>query len=268
MSYRWFWVCPLGLWAALPGMVLAQEISCVIEPKQLIKLSTPVEGVIAEISVERGQVVTKGQVIARLESDVEESSVTLARERAANTSSIQSARAQIELLKSKLARAEKMNTKKHTSDADLEEIRTELRVARHQLSEVLHQKKLAELELVYSENVLKQRIIESPIDGVVVEKLMSPGEYRNEQSHIVTLAEIDPLNVEMFVPLELHGAIVQGDMIRVVPEAPFEGEYKAEVEIIDKVFDAASATFGVRLKLANPDYRLPAGIKCLAEIEA
>lgn len=55
-------------------------------------------------------------------------------------------------------------------------------------------------------------------------------------------------------------------MIRVVPEAMFEGECKAEVQILDKVFDAASATFGVWLRLASPDYRLPADIKCLAEI--
>ncbi len=244
----------------------AERISCVIEPRQTVNLSTSVEGVIAEINVERGQTVTKGQVIARLESDVEESSIALARERAGNTSTILSARAQIDLLTSKLNRAKKMNTKKHTSDADLEEISTELRVSRHQLNEAQHQKRVSELELAYAEKVLAQRVIYSPIDGVVVEKLMSPGEYRNEQSHIVTLAEIDPLSVEMFVPIELYGKVSVGDMIDVVPEQPFDGSYQAKVRIVDKVFDAASATFGVRLTLANPDHRLPAGIKCEAAI--
>jgi hypothetical protein len=35
-----------------------------------------------------------------------------------------------------------------------------------------------------------------------------------------------------------------------------------EAVVVDKVFDAASATIGVRLELPNPDYALPAGLKC------
>jgi hypothetical protein len=31
---------------------------------------------------------------------------------------------------------------------------------------------------------------------------------------------------------------------------------------VDRVADAASGTFGVRLSLANPDYRIPAGLRC------
>jgi hypothetical protein len=31
---------------------------------------------------------------------------------------------------------------------------------------------------------------------------------------------------------------------------------------VDRVVDAASGTFGVRLQLPNPGYRLPAGLKC------
>ncbi len=37
---------------------------------------------------------------------------------------------------------------------------------------------------------------------------------------------------------------------------------EAEVGVVDKVVDAASGTFGVRLELPNPDTSLPAGLKC------
>ena len=46
------------------------------------------------------------------------------------------------------------------------------------------------------------------------------------------------------------------------PEAPFEGEYEAIVTIVDRVVDAASGTFAVRLELPNENGRLPAGLKC------
>ena len=47
-----------------------------------------------------------------------------------------------------------------------------------------------------------------------------------------------------------------------IPEAPIGGQYTAEVKIVDRVIDAASGTFGVRLELPNPGYRLQAGLKC------
>lgn len=36
----------------------------------------------------------------------------------------------------------------------------------------------------------------------------------------------------------------------------------ATVSVIDKVLDAASDTFGVRLELPNPTLELPAGVNC------
>ncbi len=44
--------------------------------------------------------------------------------------------------------------------------------------------------------------------------------------------------------------------------APVGGRYWARVAIVDGVMDAASGTFGVRLILQNPDYCVPAGLKC------
>lgn len=45
---------------------------------------------------------------------------------------------------------------------------------------------------------------------------------------------------------------------------PIGGSYQASEKVVDRVLDAASGTFGVRLVLPNPDYRLPAGIRCEA----
>jgi hypothetical protein len=38
--------------------------------------------------------------------------------------------------------------------------------------------------------------------------------------------------------------------------------------IVDRVVDAASGTFGVRLELSNSDLRLPAGRKCNVTFDA
>ena len=92
-------------------------------------------------------------------------------------------------------------------------------------------------------------------------RFFSAGEYVRE-SAIVKLAQIDPLRVEVYAPLSLFGKLEAGMTGRVRPEDPVGGEYEARIVAVDRLVDAASGTFGVRLELPNPDYAIPAGLKC------
>ena len=54
--------------------------------------------------------------------------------------------------------------------------------------------------------------------------------------------------------------------LTVTPEAPLSGTFSAQVDVIDRVFDAASGTFGIRLTLPNPGNAIPAGHRCEVEV--
>ncbi|QKC98231.1 hypothetical protein EB231_28970 [Mesorhizobium sp. NZP2298] len=41
----------------------------------------------------------------------------------------------------------------------------------------------------------------------------------------------------------------------------------AAVTVVDKVFNAASGTFGVRLELPNPDDQIPVGQRCQVDFD-
>jgi membrane fusion protein (multidrug efflux system) len=97
-------------------------------------------------------------------------------------------------------------------------------------------------------------------------KKVLKGEYI-EQEFILKLAQIDPLNVEVILPVTFFPSIKVGMDAMVVPEAPLGGQYVAKIKIVDSVIDAASGTFGVRLELPNPGNRLPAGLKCKVILE-
>jgi len=120
----------------------------------------------------------------------------------------------------------------------------------------------ARLEATRAGGLLHQRMVVSPVDGVVTERALGPGEFRNDQAHILTVAEMNPLRVETYLPIALYGHIKIGQAAEVLPEQPVGGKYQATVAVVDSVFDAASGTIGVRLKLPNPDLSLPAGIHC------
>lgn len=236
--------------------------ACLIEPKMVLKLGTSVPGLISEVLVDRGDFVKKGEVIARLDSGVEAATVTLAKARAANDAAVQSAQAKLYYQQRKAARAIELRRNDNIALSTADEAETGARVAATELHEAQVNQQIAQLELSRSSELLNQRTIRSPIDGVVMKRTLGPGEYAYDQSHLMTIAQIDPLNVEVFVPLSEFGKVHAGMSAEVYPEDPIGGKYAARVTVVDQVFDAASATIGIRLDLANPKHDLPAGLKC------
>lgn len=125
----------------------------------------------------------------------------------------------------------------------------------------LSNRRLADLELQRTTAEVALRTIKSPVNGVVVERFMNPGEFP-KQEKILKIAQIDPLRVEVYAPVAMLGKIAVGMTAHVKPESPLIGEYAAKVMVVDRVVDAASGTFGVRLELPNHELKLPAGLKC------
>ena len=257
------------LWLAPAFVVSAQTLEpanraldCMIEPKTIAEIGSADEGIIEEILVERGDRVTKGQVLAKLESSRETLAVELARLEAEQDVEVRSRRARLKYLRSEADRAEKLFQKRIVSNQALDEAMVEQEMSLLDLESASLRRQVATVELALAEANLERRTIKSPIDGIVTEVSKAPGEYIHEQSPLLTLARIDMLNVEVFVPVPRYGDITLGQTAIVEPVAPIGGRYDAVVDVVDRVFDAASGTFGVRLRLANPDGSLPGGIRC------
>jgi RND family efflux transporter MFP subunit len=213
---------------------------CLLTPHLVVAVGSPVAGVLDSVEIERGDRVRVGQVIAQLSSGLERAAVDLARTRA-------------EFEQRRVER---------NRDLDQDEL-----ISEHERDEMATQSVIAALELAEATQMLEMRTILSPLDGVVVERTGAPGELIQE-SPIATLAQIDPLNVEVVLPVALFGRVAVGDVAQVVPAEPVGGEYPAKVVIVDRVIDAASGTFGVRLELPNPGSRLPAGLQCRVRFTA
>jgi RND family efflux transporter MFP subunit len=237
------------------------DFDCVIEPFMTVELSTSIRGTLEEVVVKRGDLVKKGQVVARLRSGVEKAGVNLAKAQAENKAQIQINRETLELSKRKLKRIDELFAKNMVPKNEQDEAATEKILAELEVLRAEEQNRIARLELVRAKEVLELRSIFSPITGVVVERLKSPGEFVEEQP-VVKLAQINPLNVEIIAPIEYLGKIKPGMKATVYPEEPVGGRYRAEVKIVDSVVDAASGTFGIRLELPNPKHKVVAGLKC------
>jgi membrane fusion protein, multidrug efflux system len=256
-----------GLTASLaPAAGAAQSVEhdCLIEARQNVEVRSSVEGLIESILVQRGDLVRKGTLVATLSSGPERAALELARSRAGMQGELQSAEARVALSRKKWERANELQKRNFISENARDEAEAEYRLAVTQLRAVRENQKLAELDVNRSREVLAQRSIRSPVTGVVVDVLLRPGELMssNQKDPIMKIAEIDPLNVELVLPVDQFGRIRVGQVAQVRPEEPVGGLHRARVEVVDTVMDAASGTFGVRLRLPNPKYAIPAGVKC------
>src|SRR4029453_11772626 len=93
------------------------QFDCVIEPQQLVKLASPVVGVIARLDVDRGDVVTKGQVLGKLEDGVEEATLAWGKARARNNYIIKATQARLEFLRAKEGRTGQLLARSFASHA-------------------------------------------------------------------------------------------------------------------------------------------------------
>lgn len=240
----------------------AGALDCVIDPYQIIEVGSGVTGIIKVLHVERSDEVKAGAMLVELDSGVERAAVQVAWARAKMVGEIKAREASLDLGKHRRHRANNLFEKKALSLDLREEVDTEATIARNELESAREKQTLATLQLVQAKEALKRRSIRSPVDGVVIERLMSPGE-RVDEEPILTIAQIDPLRVEVILPSIMFGSVRLNMPAVVEPEFGDE-VYVASVAIVDRIVDSASGTFGVQLELPNPDHAIPAGLHCQA----
>jgi RND family efflux transporter MFP subunit len=239
----------------------AQTLDCLINPYLVVAVSFSTEGVLDTVTVDRGDLVKEGQPLATLESSVERATVALAAARARVESAMKANQVRMDFGIRRFVRTDEMFKKDLVPLKELDEAETQKILGEIGVLEAKENRELAELELERAKAALTQRTLRSPVTGVVTERILSPGEFVKGTA-ILKLAQIHPLHVEVIAPVALLGKIAVGMRAEVQPEAPVSGSHAATVKVVDRVVDAASGTFGVRLALPNADYRLPAGLKC------
>lgn len=238
---------------------------CLIEPHQRIELKSPVAAQIVAVHVERGATVRRGQVLVTLDAEAEQAALAVANYRSVMQGQVRSAESRLLNAKEKLKRREELRQENFISAQDRDDAAAEARIAEADLLEANDNRELSRLEARRLSAVVNRYALVSPIAGVVTDRLQNPGELAqtgDAATSIVKLAQVDPLRVDVVLPVARYGAIKVGATADVKPEPPFAGSYKATVRVVDRVIDSASGTFRVRLELPNPKGDVPAGVKC------
>lgn len=208
-------------------------VSCLLEPSMVVAVASPVSGVVHRIHRERGDQVRVGDKLFELESTAEQATLALAS-------------ARLRLAESKSARHQALIREGILSEQEGDELKAELELARAARDE--------------AQAMLARRTVLSPINGVVLKRLMAAGE-QAAGNPVLRLATLNPLHADVTLRASAYGRLKPGMPVRVSAGEglPVLG---GRVRQVDPVIDAASGTFSISVELANPGNRAPAGLSC------
>jgi len=251
---------------ALSSPAQAASLDCLVKPEMYVELSSPVDSVLETVLVDTGDYVTRGQIVATLESSIEKARVKLARLHANSVSGINNRKVQLQYAQRYDQRMADLFLKNSVSQYERDKAETEVLLAEIELKKANEENRIAQLNLELALSQLALKTIKSPIDGIVVDRYAMVGESVSERV-IMKLAKVNPLKVELIAPTEYFGLITRGMEVEIYPEQPANQVFKATVTVVDRLIDPASGSFTVRMELPNPDDLLVGGVNCLAKFD-
>lgn len=251
------------------SLELLSDMDCVVEPSATIELGSAVPGLLAESYYDRSDFVSEGTLVARLESNVERVSYSIAEHLATSHTAVKLRTLTAQFGDRTRSRNQKLLKTSSISQQVMDQVTTEAEIGKLQLLQEQESRRLAELELDRAKAALDRREIRSPITGTIVKRYKGAGEYVDGEP-VYQIARLDPLHVEVIVPVDQLGIVQAGTIAAVNLDVPgFRNEVlSAVVRRIDAVADAASGTYGVQLTLDNPDLSIPSGVRCQVDFLA
>lgn len=230
-------------------------------PRQQATLAALQRGRIEQVMVVEGQNVPQGELLVVLDEDVQQANVSIAQARAECVLDIEQARVRMEEAGRELERVMKLSLENAASQQEVNETRLLAEVTRieHQLA--YFQRIQARNEFQRQKLLLDQYRINAPFAGYVSVVFKHSGESVDELEKIMTLVQLDPLEIILDCPIHLAHLVQTGDRMEVRPLDPHWSPKMGEVVWASRVADAASQTFKVKMIVENKDAGWMSGLK-------
>jgi len=213
-----------------------------------VTISPKRAGIIEKILVREGEPVRKGQVLVQLD----QIDARLQVERA--EAKVREAEASLNTNRNTLARYRNLFESKVIAEQTFDDIKLKVKLDEARLA-------LAKTELnMAKQNLLDHQII-SPIDGVINLKIASLGEHVNvaPKDEIMTIVQMDPLELEFYLPENWAGRVRLGSRIQFSVRAFSNETSSAVLNFISPTSDPATRNVKMKALAPNPHHRLKPG---------
>ena len=228
-------------------------------PSQQVELIAPFPGILQQIDVKEGDRVNQGQLLAKMDDRIQQFTVSLAQQQAESNAAIDRSQAALDEAQLVFDQTNQMVERRAASQFEARRAEVLLAQAKADLDLARETKAQAQTNLLLEAQRLSQHRVEAPFAGQIIRIYTEPGETINDEDPILSMASLSPLEVNLYLPVALHGQLQQGNNYTLNALTPINRPLTAKLVFIDPIIDSASETFRTLWTIENPDYTLPAG---------
>jgi RND family efflux transporter MFP subunit len=224
-----------------------------IEQAQTVQLTSQVTAQVLEVPVKIGDVAKKGDLLVRWDDRL----ITATLE--ANRAYVDSSNIKIKDESRQVERYKALEKKNMGTPLELEKSEMSLADAKEALAKATLSLRQAELDLEHVK-------MAAPLDAIVLERLVNPGENTHRDQIVMKLGSLN--NVLLAAKIgedKIHS--VQLDLPATASFPAFPGErFEGKVVKIDPNIDPVTRTFTTYVEIKNNDFRLKPGLSGFARI--
>lgn len=255
-------------------LVRRRAVTGEIRSRLTSNLASQVEGLLLELNVEEGDLVTKGQVIAKIDDTRAQIEVDRAQADVEFAQAVISQR-QVEHDNAQrdLDRVEELNRLGSAGVSQLDEARTLVASRSALLAQAQADLASAEGDLALARRELTDMTIEAPFNGRVVRKASEVGQWVGRGDDIVTIVSLDTLEARIDIPEDVYAAVntTMSTHEKIEMRLPALGlgtgqEIYGEVITILPSADTLSRLFPVRIAVENASGKLRPGMSLNAMV--
>jgi RND family efflux transporter MFP subunit len=249
---------PSSVLAAAPGTAAAWSASAdsdggsawsgTTEAHRKSTLTPKVSSTIVKVNVRDGDIVKPGQVLVTMDTRD-----FVLRTQAAEAQ-LESAKVGMDATKLEWDRLKSLADENAVPKAQFDQVDAKLKGAKAGVA-------AAETAVAMGKKALSDAVIAAPFGGIVVKRHTNEGEYATMMpaTPLVTIEEIDPIDIRIQIPSSDMNLVRQGDSVRV--RLPANGtEISGKIARIVPANDPRTRSFSAIVELPNKDHSLRSGL--------
>ncbi len=211
-----------------------------------VEIVTEISARVRTIHFEEGSLVEEGDLLFELDDD------RLQQQLAARLAALQAAEVRERNASRILERRLWLSERAAVAEEDRDQAQAELDTA-------VAEKQRLDAEVALIRRELRDTKIDAPFAGAVSDRFVDRGAYVSVGTPMARLYQIDPLEMNFYLPERHLGRVRRGQAVAIhvaaYPEEPFEGE----IQFVSPAVDESTRQFLVKAAVSNEDLRLKPG---------
>ena len=233
-----------------------------MEPYRIIEVAAREAGVVEKILVSEGDLVTQGDALATLETDLLQSLLTIAQKNKESRGRLMAAQAEVKLQEDRARQFAEVFATGHARPEEVRRAETDLEIARAHLLTANEELVLKQLEYEKIQTQIDRRTVRAPITGIVSQIHKEEGEFVAPNAPaVLTLVQLNPLLSVFSMATNQASRLTVGQKVSVLMSGR-EQSVAAVVEFIAPITDAESGEILVEVRVDNAAGLYRSGTRC------